>query len=176
MRACFGIPISIEEPTWVRKLKLPGQAEIESQISGRRGEIQKMQTDIVLEEARLALRKRRYRLLYDDGESLEEAVKEGFECLGASVNKRSIEKEDYRLNFGNLPEAVLEVKGTHNEKFTKGALRQLAGWMDEVNAAESKLVKGIFIGNAARNDEPTTRPKVIFEANCEDYGRATFFL
>ena len=63
------------------------------------------------------------------------------------------EKDDYRV----------KVSG-----FAKGALRQLAGWMDEANASESIVVKGVFIGNSARNDEPRLRGK-LFEKNIEDY-------
>jgi hypothetical protein len=107
-------------------------------------------------------------LLYDDGGSLETIVKEAFELLGASVVKTSKEKDDYRVKVSGFADGVMEVKGTHNPKFSIGALRQLAGWMDETNARESIVVKGIFIGNSARNDEPVSRGK-LFEKNNEDY-------
>ena len=62
----------------------------------------------------------------------------------------------------------MEVKGTHNPKFSIGALCQLGGWMDEANADENIQVKGIFVGNAARNDTPQIRGK-LFEKNNENY-------
>lgn len=167
----FGIATTLPAPDWLRRLKLPEQEQIEGEISAKESSLQHIQEEITEEKSRLDHCKRWYRLLYDDGQGLEEIVKEAFELLGASVSKTSKEKEDYRLVLGGFPEAVIEIKGTHNPKFTMGALRQLAGWMDGVNAVENKAVKGVFIGNAGRNDEPQNREKLLFEPNCDQYAQ-----
>ncbi len=168
LQQCFGIATTLAEPQWVSALKVPEQTEIEDSIGEKRRERTEIDTEIVAKEQRLQACKRWYRLLYDDGHSLEAIVKESFELLGASVSKISNEKDDYRIKIRPYPEAVMEVKGTHNAKFGIGALRQLAGWMDEANARENITVKGIFIGNGGRTVEPQTRGK-LFEKNSEDY-------
>lgn len=168
LKEFFGITTNLPEPNWVRARKVPGQAGIEAEIQSSREMLNRVQEAIRDGENRLAACKRWHRLLYDDGNSLESIAREAFELLGASVAKTSKEKDDYRVNVSGFLEGVMEVKGTHNPQFSKGALRQLAGWMDEAVAEKNVSVKGIFVGNAARNDEPQTRGK-LFEKNNEDY-------
>jgi hypothetical protein len=170
LQELFGIATSLPEPKWVQKLQVPAQAEIENGIATKHEALRTLQGEILSDKDRLKSCKRWYRLLYDDGRSLEEIVKEGLELLGASVTKVSKEKEDYRVKVPGFAEGVMEVKGTHNRKFGIGALRQLGGWMDDVIAKERINVKGIFVGNAARNDEPQSRGS-LFEKNSEDYAR-----
>jgi hypothetical protein len=168
LKEFLGVTTNLPEPEWVKRLRLPNQAKIESEIVSKQEEEKKLQKQISDVKAQLKACKRWYRLLYDDGESLEVIVKESFELLGASVSKISKEKDDYRIKVSGFAEGVMEIKGTHNPKFNIGALRQLAGWMDEANARESVVVKGIFVGNSARNDEPASRGK-LFEKNNENY-------
>jgi hypothetical protein len=168
LKEFLGVMTNLPEPEWVKKLRLPNQTEIENEIVSKHEEKNKLQKQISDVETQLKTCKRWYRLLYDDGGSLESIVKEGFELLGASVEKTSKEKDDYRVKVSGFTEGVMEIKGTHNPKFNIGALRQLAGWMDEANARESIVVKGIFIGNSARNDEPASRGN-LFEKNNEEY-------
>ena len=168
LKEFLGVTTNLPEPEWVKRLRLPNQTEIENEIFSKQEEEKKLRKHIFDVKAQLETCKRWYRLLYDDGGSLESIVKECFEILGALVEKTSKEKDDYRVNVSGFAAGVMEIKGTHNPKFAKGALRQLGGWMDEANADESIVVKGIFIGNSARNDEPTSRGK-LFEKNIEDY-------
>jgi len=167
-RRFFGITADVPEPKWVQTLCVPGQAEIQKQIAASHGALAEIHKRIAADEDRLDACKRWYRLLYDDGGSLEIIVKESFELLDASVTKTSKVKDDYRVKVPGFVEGVMEVKGTHNAQFAKGALRQLAGWMDEAIAQDNIPVKGIFVGNSARNDEPQSRGK-LFEKNNEDY-------
>jgi hypothetical protein len=164
----LGVTTNLPAPEWVKKLHLPNQTNIENEIVSKHEEAKKLQKQISDVEAQHEVCKRWYRLLYDDGGSLEAIVKESFELLGASVAKATKEKDDYRVKVSGFSEGVMEIKGTHNPKFSIGALRQLAGWMDEVIAHESIVVKGIFVGNSARNDEPRSRDK-LFEKNNENY-------
>ena len=112
----FGIATTLEEPRWVGKLKAARQAEVEQQIANKKDAAVKLDREVTDYQARLVTLKRRYRLLYDDGDSLEAIVKEGFELLGASVRKVSKEKDDFRIKVPSYPEAVMEVKGTQNAK------------------------------------------------------------
>jgi len=171
LQECFGIATTLPEPCWVQRLKLPEETELQNIISEKQSAVRQLQGEIQQNEGRLNHCKRWYRLLYDDGHSLEAIVKEGLELIGATVTKTSKEKDDFRCVMKGFPEGVIEIKGTHNAKFAIGALRQLAGWIDAVNANEQKVVKGFFIGNAARNEEPAVREEVLFEPNCEDYAR-----
>jgi len=168
LREFFEIAANLPEPDWVQSLLLPGQAEVEKEITTKRDEMVQIERAISEARAQLLACKRWYRLLYDDGNSLEAIVKESFELLGASVIKKSKEKDDYRINLSGFPKSVMEVKGTHNPQFSKGALRQLAGWMDEANALENIVVKGIFLGNSGRNHELQNRGN-LFEKNNEHY-------
>jgi len=170
LRDFIGIPTTLPEPVWVSSLSLPGQLEIEAEINEKHETLGRVEEEISDGERRLALCKRWFRLLYDDGDSLERIVKEALEFLGGSVAKTSKEKDDYRLRVAGYPETVMEVKGTHNSRFTIGALRQLAGWIDEVIAQENTQVKGMFVGNAGRNDEPSTRGN-LFEKNNENFAK-----
>jgi hypothetical protein len=159
---------NLPEPKWVKGLALPEQKTLNDEVLSKHEELIRVQKELAAAEVRLETYKRWYRLLYDDGQSLEEIIKEGLELLGAFVVKTSREKDDYRLKVRGFVDGVVEIKGTHNMKFSIGALRQLAGWMDEANASDHIAVKGVFIGNSARNDELSSRGK-LFETNCEDY-------
>ena len=79
------------------------------------------------------------------------------------------------MNVTGQIEGVIEVKGTHNPKFKVGVLRQLTGWVDEVDANEQIPVKGIFVGNASRSAEPQTRDS-LFEPNSEKYAQTKGFV
>jgi hypothetical protein len=170
LREVLGIATALPEPAWVAKLRVPGHAEIETRIAEKQEAVRRLQQEFAAAETSLKDCKRWFRLLYDDGDSLEAIVKESFEVLGAQAEKKSKEKEDYRVRVPGYPLAVMEVKGTHNPKFKIPALRELAHWMDEVNASERISVKGILVGNGGRNDEPQNRGK-LFEPNCEGYAQ-----
>jgi hypothetical protein len=66
----------------------------------------------------------------------------------------------------------MEVKGTHNEGFKRGAIRQLGGWMDEVLMETGRHHKGIFVGNANRNEDPIKRDGPLVEPESENFARA----
>ena len=166
----FDVKLGSLEPEWAARLKLPGQAEIVMTLSQQLTEASVLQEKIRETEVQLSEHKRWFRLLYADGGALEGIVKEALEKLGATVVKKSKEKDDFRVSItGHLP-AVMEIKGTHNAQFNKGAIRQLAGWMDEAIAEEPVQVKGIFIGNNGRHDDPAQRSRLV-EHNIEGYAK-----
>lgn len=164
----FGIATAIEEPHWVSRLKIPGQTKLENQLNDKKERIEALKNEVKVEEGQLVQLKRWYQLLYDDGDTLEAIVKEGLELLGAKVTKPSREKADYFIDVPDHPKGVMEVKGTHKPKFGIGALGQLSRWMDEAILKEQAMVKGIFVGNAGRKEEPQNR-KLLFENNGEEF-------
>jgi hypothetical protein len=168
LREFFGIATSLPAPEWAEKLKVPGQSEVEARIAGKLDALAKMQQELTSEVAGLERHKRWLRLLYDDGDTLEAIAKESLESLGAVVAKMSKEKDDYRVRVAGYPEGVMEVKGTQKPRFPVGGLRQLAHWMDDVTFTENIVIKGIFLGNSGRNEEPQKRGK-LFEPNSEDF-------
>jgi hypothetical protein len=168
IRDFLGIPSSLPAPRWVERFELPGQKEIQNLIRKREAEAKNLEIEIEETKLRLSAAKKWYRLLFEDGEGLEKIVKDALEELGANVAEVSKEKHDFRVTAPGLPGAVMEIKGTHNTQFSKGALRQLSGWMDEVNFAENVEVKGIFLGNSARKEEPKQRGR-LFDQNIEKF-------
>ena len=80
-------------------------------------------------------------------------------------------KADLRVTDGRRPPAVLEVKGTRKNEFSKTALRQLNEWMEDVASEKLTEVKGIFVGNAAREGDPLLRPQQMFDSNNLDYAK-----
>lgn len=170
LREFLNVSTHVPPPQWTQKIIVPDQREIESSITAKKAILLNIKNEIAAWENDLTKARGWLRLLYDDGFSLEQIVRQSFETLGGSVNKASKEKDDYRLNVEGFPEGVLEVKGTHNRKFAIGSLRQLANWMDE--AMESgAVVKGIFIGNAARTEPVLSRDAHLFEENNEKFAR-----
>jgi hypothetical protein len=170
-REFLGITTAVPAPAWTKNLTVPEQRDIEERISKGQDAIRSLQAGVTIAESELRNAKRWLRLLYDDGFSLEEIVKEAFETLDATIAKMSKEKEDYRLRVEGYPKAVMEVKGTHNLKFGVGSLRQLANWMDEAIAEQGAEVKGIFLGNAGRTQSPSDREAHLFEENNEKFAQ-----
>ncbi len=78
--------------------------------------------------------------------------------------KTSDEKDDFRLSVPDYPPCVLEVKGNRKAQFLKRDLRQLSEWMDLVTSEELVPVKGAFVGNANRENEPISRGS-MFDPN-----------
>lgn len=165
---------TVPPPEWVSSLALPGQTELENRIAAKQAEWEKLRMEIEGDQSTLEIQKRWYRLLYDDGLGLEDIVKEAFEALGATVEKKSKEKDDYRLTVPGFPAALMEVKGTHNPRFPIGVLRQLSGWIDEAVSTEGVNFKGFFVGNAARKELPAARGP-LFEPNGEGFAKIKSF-
>ena len=102
-------------------------------------------------------------MLYDDGIGLEQIVKESFELLGAKVIKKTTEKDDYQLEVPDRGPCVLEVKSTRKDQFLRRDLRQLSEWIDQATSEQLVNVKGAFVGNGSRENEPGSRGS-MFEA------------
>jgi hypothetical protein len=166
----LGLRVGAEPPSWADRLEVPGQMELNKALLETRAEIDNLLERLKGQAKQLTEKKRWKRLLFDDGLSLEEIVKESFELLGANVVKRTPEKDDYRLEVPGHNPCVLEVKGTRKDQFLRRDLRQLSEWIDQPMSEELVAVKGAFVGNASREKEPSSRGS-MFDANNVEYAK-----
>lgn len=161
LREFFGVKTSQPEPSWVGALRIPGEQNRQDELDKKRVELEMVSQDIAKRESEITVERRWYRLLYDDGHSLEKIVKEAVEFIGGIIEQPSKEIEDWRLVVsGQLP-GVIEIKGTHKSVFGAPALRSLAHWMDLAIERNGQDVKGIFIGNSNRSAEPKKRENLF---------------
>lgn len=164
LKEILEVPLSRSAPKWVDALLLPGDVERRAKLTQHRQELDALQVAIQRGEIEFREERRWYRLLYEDGHNLEDIVKEALELLDANVESISKEKADFHLTVQGFAKGIMEIKGTHNATFAKGALTQLSGWMDEALADGEDEVKGIFVGNSDRKNDPENRG-VLFEEN-----------
>jgi hypothetical protein len=162
----FGAPASL--PKWALSILIPGQREIAERKQEKLDRAKQLLEEVRCENENFQQLERWKRLLYDDGAGLEDIVKEAFELLGGKVEKISPGKADFRMTVGILT-AAIEVKGTRNNQFAKKDLRQLNEWIEEIASDALKEIKGIFVGNADRESDPTTRQIEIFDSNNLSY-------
>ncbi len=148
----FGVGMQASAPAWANKLAVPEQKLMEETLSQKRESLEALVAEIKAQAKELANLQRWKRLLYDDGVGLEEIVKESFELLSAKVVKKTPEKDDYRL----------EVSG-HSPC-------ELSEWMDHTTSEDLVAVKGAFVGNASRENEPSSRGS-MFDSNNIDYAK-----
>jgi len=120
------------------------------------------------------LLKRHYRLLYETGSELDDAVCDAFKLLGFNeIRKiRGNDKEDWIFNFKSLTNrmyGVIEVKGVKKE-ISKEDIQQCEGWItDYINS--NKNAKGILIANQFRLSSyiDTKNSRLRIEHNLNDY-------
>jgi hypothetical protein len=170
IRNFLGLQTGAAAPTWIQNLIVPGQHDAEARIRKFQIEAKQLFEKIQAEKTNLAKLPRWEHLLYDDGFALEDIVEEALATLGAKVEKVQPEKDDFRITVPGHPPGVLEVKGTRKDQFSKRDLRQLSEWMDETSGELLAHVKGVFVGNASREDAPP-RNDAMFDANNLEYAR-----
>ncbi len=165
LRDFFGVSVAQAEPSWVASICLPGESQRLEELSNCQTQLTALQNEIARRQNEIDFEKRWYRLLYDDGHSLEGIVNEAIKFIGGIVGKASKEKEDWRLSVPGHIQAIIEIKGTHKPVFGSPALRSLAQWMDETIEKTGGDVKGIFIGNSNRSLPPAERKKLFEDSS-----------
>jgi hypothetical protein len=166
----LGFQFGAAAPAWAQNLRVPGQPEVERRLTQLNEDAKDLVANIDREKGKLCELQRWKHLLYDDGFGLESIVKEAFELLGAKVEKPFQEKDDFRIAVPDQLPGVLEVKGTRKDQFSKRDLRQLSEWIEEVSSNLLTEVKGVFVGNASRENEPCTRSS-MFDPNNLEYAK-----
>jgi hypothetical protein len=134
LRDTCGVPFAQSEPEWVTEIVPPYQQAIDDEIARVETELANLE-ETLLEQ--LEERKRRrecLRLLYDSGDTLEQAVRTVLRELGATVtDPETTEHEDGWVEVdveGDRLRWVLEVKGVAGDQFGMDGLRQLSQWVE----------------------------------------------
>lgn len=152
LRDICDVPGNLPEPEWVRDIKAPGQDAVDSELESLTTELNAVMEKYEAASAKKIATRSCLRLLYDQGESLEDEVRKVLGALGGKVEPPTERgKEDGWLTVqidGKDEYGVLEIKGTKREQFGEEGLRQLAEWIDRGTRLRGVRCKGVFVGNS----------------------------
>ena len=159
----FQIKISeTPEPDWVKEIKVPQEEEIQEEIQERLYKIENENKEIdKLEKQKGEIIKFR-KLLYTEGEELQQIVWTTFRELGATViepKERNQEDGWIETKFGK---GVLEIK-KDKKSASRSDTRQLDNWVANC-IARSEKCKGILVINHY-GDKPLKERKEPFPSD-----------
>jgi hypothetical protein len=162
LRGICGIDISAPEPEWVSEFVVPGQEEVDRQITELEVRIEELREDHARKVEKRAEVRKPLGLLYETGAALEATVRSVLEALGAEVETpgedRANEDGWITVQVGDQTfEGVLEIKGVKTKHFNVEGLRQLVEWIERGWTFREKTYTGIFVGNSSREDPPHRR-------------------
>lgn len=163
-------------PEWESHVDFPGLGQLLSEIQQKQIEHKKVISELEILNNKVESVAKLRRLLWSDGDYLENAVKEAFNMLGFSeIRKiRSANLEDWIIDFRYVPKfkyGVFEIKGA--EKRTSLAnLTQCNKWVEDY-LLDDKQVKGIFVPNQYRlaDVEQSSKEREEFAPNEFEYAR-----
>jgi hypothetical protein len=140
------------QPEWLKTVAVPNEVEITKQIVEVGVKIRELADTGEKLSLLLAKKLELKKLLYEQGPSLEEAVKVAFEELGFSLQKEG----DKDLVFRSPAERVIfEVTGSDGT-IGLGKLRQLFDFISK-EKQPGTAVKGILVGNQEVDVSPAKR-------------------
>ena len=161
LRDICEVSTASREPGWARRIMLPNHKEIDDEIIERMAEIERAyerlnQLENLRSSAREALR-----LLYDSGSTLEEIVRVVMGELGATVTP----PEEVGAHSGKIAvdiggktyEGLLSVLAISIPEFAERELDNLGRKLSFAVETDRKEYKGIFIGNAGVDRDPSER-------------------
>lgn len=158
-----GVEISVPEPEWLKMMKAPGQKELEEKEAAITEKIATLQSEREELGKHIAESRECLKLLYERGSELEDVVRNTLRQLGASVEEPDNPgNEDGWIIVtagGQELKMVLEVKGTRNDQFGEGGIRQLLDWMQQGIMNRGEKSKGVFIGNSCIDKAVEDRPQ-----------------
>ncbi len=163
-----------QAPEWSDRYRLPDEEAAAVYLESLRVEARELAERIEIAEKRLREEQRFKKLLYEQGDELEEAVWEALEVLGATVHRpaANTNEEDGRLEDSLGKKAMLEIKG-RGGSIKLQDVRQLHDWMENALHNEGWEGKGILVANAHLAQDPEQRQQP-FPDNCvkaaERYG------
>lgn len=144
----FGIGVEQEAPAWVGGYTLPRQVEVQSRMESVRQQARDILAQLGAAETDLEHERRYSRLLYEQGDPLENIVWSVLEELGAIVERPTDRgKHDGRLVDPNGRNAVLEIKG-RTKAIGLSDVRQCEQWKQDAIEETKQKFKGLLIGNA----------------------------
>jgi len=174
----------IESPlAWENRIDLPGLKEINATIQ----EKEKAKDSIIKEIEKLQNNRENFlkirRLLWTKGTPLENAVRDAFKFLGFPeiCKMREANLEDWVIDFKRVKRyqyGVFEIKGA-DQRTSLVDLTQCNKWVEDY-MLENKKVKGIFVTNEYRLENPTKnrQKREHFEENEIEYAekeRSAFY-
>jgi hypothetical protein len=145
-------------PEWASSIvcNLPGVKQIEEQIAETARQIDVLEREADAKRSKKQDVEKWPELLWLDGISLQERVREAFDFLGfqTEMSDPTGHSEDIVVKHGAY-RFLLEVTGAVGSiKIDKG--RELLQWI--LNSASPEQIRGVLIGNAFRKDPPDARP------------------
>jgi hypothetical protein len=166
-------------PEWATNIiaAIPGVADIEARTENNTKEIARLQSAVVVDEARRTKLARWAEMLWLTGVPLQQRVSEALGLLGVPNKSENPTGHTHDLQGICQGRAVLfEVTAsTGSIGVEKG--RQLLQWIGECE--DPTNTKGVLIGNAYRNDPPDKRPPSpdhrIFVKEVEDMAHRFHF-
>ena len=174
VNSLVGAELIESPPAWENRIDLPGLQDINATIQEKEKakesiikEIEKLQNN---RENLLKIR----RLLWTKGTPLENAVRDAFKVLGfPEIRKmREANLEDWVIDFKHVKRyqyGVFEIKGA-DQRTSLADLTQCNKWVEDY-MLENKKVKGIFVTNQYRLENPTKnrQKREHFEKNEIEY-------
>lgn len=147
--------VDVPAPEWVSVIEIPGVSEFDNAISQQEAKIRNLSAEVEdLTQKKNHLLDFR-KLLYSEGRTLEDIVRESLQYLGGGILPAKYSNEEYILVF-NGHEYVVEVKGlTRSVSLTH--FRQLMDYVLVAEESGSPGVKGILIANPWREIPPHER-------------------
>lgn len=146
-------------PSWMEKIKVPGENFDQKRLDALATEITKMQTEYDAALSAYEEKTRVKRLLYEKDEPLEEEVKNAFEELGFTLVKK--DDTDWVASSGTA-DAILEVTGSDGS-IDIDKLRQLLNYLIDDYKKHKIEKKAILVGNHFANDPIETRGEPFTE-------------
>lgn len=146
-------------PLWIRNYLIPGEKELQNKLKKYNNDIQELESKkkqlFTQMEKTISIKK----LLYEQDNVLEDAVKDAFVELGFSMRKKG--DIDW-VAEADGKEAVVEVTGT-DKPITIDKLRQLLEYVQTEENTDKIPDKAILVGNHFLNKDPKDRGDAFTE-------------
>ena len=156
-------------PEWTTRFHVPGQDKIESELASLHEQAERLAAHTAALETKLDEVTTLRRLLYEEGHTLEVAVKDALAELGARIRPQATEKDEDAVIESTFGVGALEIKKS-NSSASKDHVRQVDEWVGKlVHAGEDP--KGILIINHFAKKDPSERDEP-FPQNVIDFARS----
>ena len=156
----------VQTPDWAERYVLSEEERAASLLDSLRDQARELGEKIHLAGERLDHERRFKKLLYEQGDELEQAVWDTLETLGATVSRPAagVNEEDGRFEdpYGRV--AMLEIKGRGGSAKLQD-VRQLHDWMENAYHEGGWEGKGVLVANAYLAEDPGSRG-ATFPDNC----------
>lgn len=170
----YGIHLEAVVPDWVGQFKTPAMKVLERDIDAALREARDIEVRVIVAQEKLKANAKFTELLYEQGDPLENVVREALRVLGAQVSEPERRgHEDGRLVDPYGRQAILEIKGVRG-CLKIDHLRALHQWVGDAVAHERWTGRGMLIANTFCSSTIEQRgemhPNDDFLATLRSYG------